>query len=29
VLHILGPGRVVEHRLSRCAVVKDGELDYV
>jgi uncharacterized protein (DUF488 family) len=29
VLHILGPGRLVEHRLSRCAVVKNGELDYV
>lgn len=29
VLHILDLDRIVEHSLSKCAVVKNGELDYI
>jgi len=29
VLHAVDPGRLVEHRLSKCAVVEGGELKYV
>ncbi|MEM1619019.1 MAG: DUF488 family protein [Desulfurococcaceae archaeon] len=28
VLHVIDPENIVEHRLSRCAVVVDGELRY-
>ncbi|MET1159556.1 MAG: DUF488 family protein [Thermoprotei archaeon] len=28
VIHILDPGKTVEHKLSKCAIVVDGELDY-
>jgi len=29
VLHILDVDKLVEHVLSKCAIVKNGELDYV